>query len=800
MVFKKKSSLLIFGAFAFVFLCALVLSLLVKSSYPYLLTGSVASLLFFSLLHYLSPRLKTWKKKESKSKLGQKIASVFADQAALDRLFHQVLALLLLLIFVIRTLSKHDYLEGISALQSDIMAPYQVALSAILDCWWFGILIETLTAQFLSSPLFRAIEKFIVTPILLLISLFLPFCLMGVSGALTSFSPQALLMAFEYALMVGFALDIWSKDPSFKIDHATRYGLLVAFVILVLTTVNAYLPKNLIGEHLQNVPLAKAFNWPHRLLIGFSFVLPIVYFLLLYPFDFAHRRAFLFMIALGVLFSYASVKRIEVWQHFYSMPLHLCNTAMYIMPLTLAFHSHRLFYFTMFINVIGAFLALMMPNYGDSWPALGTAVMEFYINHIYAATLPVLIVELGVFERPKWKYFGYSMAGFACYFIFVAILNIYYTGTKTLYGIDAPDYFFINSDFIAKKVGKWAEDLWALNVTWSQNGYIFTLHWPYLLSYFAVYTLFALAMWYLYEILFASTDELILLHERKGRYKVEHLEFERMQERRKLTMNPNEVNHEPHLTITHFTKRYGNAQMAAVEDFSLDLQGGKIYGFLGKNGAGKSTIIKAIVGMHGFNGGNIAVCGYDVVHESVQAKEQIGFVPDVYALYENLTGRQYINYIADLYGVSKAEREERIPHLLERIEMREHYDDQMKTYSHGMKQKITIIAALVHEPKIWILDEPMTGVDPNSIFQIKECMREHAAKGNIVFFSSHLIDVVENLCDEIIIIKHGQLIYRSSMEQLTQEGIDLEALFLEKTADSEAEAKNLLQEEKKFGS
>ena len=183
----------------------------------------------------------------------------------------------------------------------------------------------------------------------------------------------------------------------------------------------------------------------------------------------------------------------------------------------------------------------------------------------------------------------------------------------------------------------------------------------------------------------------------------------------------------------------------------------------------------------------------------MKAKEQIGFVPDIYALYENLTGRQYINYVADIYSVSKKDRDERISRLLDRLEMRDHFDKQIKIYSHGMKQKITIIGALVHDPKIWILDEPMTGVDPNSIFQIKECMREHAAKGNIVFFSSHLIDVVHNLCNEILIIKRGKLIYASSMDEINAKGIDLEALFLEKTADTEEEARALLKEEKRFG-
>jgi ABC-2 type transport system ATP-binding protein len=201
--------------------------------------------------------------------------------------------------------------------------------------------------------------------------------------------------------------------------------------------------------------------------------------------------------------------------------------------------------------------------------------------------------------------------------------------------------------------------------------------------------------------------------------------------------------------------------------------------------------------MHGFDEGTITVCGYDVTYERNKAKEQIGFVPDNYALYETMTGRQYINYISDVFSIPTPEKTARLNELLDRLDMRAHFDKQMKTYSHGMKQKITIIGALIHDPKIWILDEPMTGVDPNSVFQIKELMRERAKRGDIVFFSSHLIDIVQSLCDEIIIIRHGDLVMRSSLSKLEEDGVDLEKLFLEKTADSQEEAETILAEEAK---
>jgi ABC-2 type transport system ATP-binding protein len=174
-------------------------------------------------------------------------------------------------------------------------------------------------------------------------------------------------------------------------------------------------------------------------------------------------------------------------------------------------------------------------------------------------------------------------------------------------------------------------------------------------------------------------------------------------------------------------------------------------------------------------------------------------VPDHYALYENLTGREYVNYIADLYNVSKADRDERINDYVSRFRLEGAFDNPMKTYSHGMKQKITIMSALVHNPKIWILDEPLTGLDPESIFQVKECMKEHAAKGNIVFFSSHIIDVVEKICDRIAIIKKGKIRAEATIKELEEKGIELENFYLQtiygsteniSVADIEAAEKN----------
>ena len=151
------------------------------------------------------------------------------------------------------------------------------------------------------------------------------------------------------------------------------------------------------------------------------------------------------------------------------------------------------------------------------------------------------------------------------------------------------------------------------------------------------------------------------------------------------------------------------------------------------------------------------------------AKKNIGYVPDHYALYEKLTGREYINYIADLYDVSLEDRNKAIEKYVKLFELKDAFDNQIKTYSHGMKQKIAIMSALVHNPKVWILDEPLTGLDPVSIYQVKECMRQHAKEGNIVFFSSHLIDIVESLCNKIAIIKRGKILAYEAVDNIEKE-------------------------------
>ena len=211
------------------------------------------------------------------------------------------------------------------------------------------------------------------------------------------------------------------------------------------------------------------------------------------------------------------------------------------------------------------------------------------------------------------------------------------------------------------------------------------------------------------------------------------------------------------IIIENFNKKYLSSEVYAVKNLNLEIKAGELFGFLGLNGAGKSTTIKCLTGIYPFDSGKIIVCGHDIVGDSINAKMNIGYVPDNHSVYEKLTGREYVNYVADLYRVPLLERQERLFKYLKLFRMSAAVDKQIKGYSHGMKQKICVIAALIHNPKVWVLDEPMMGLDPQSIFLIIEKMKNHCAEGNTVFFSSHNIDLVAKLCDRVAIINNGEL-------------------------------------------
>lgn len=237
------------------------------------------------------------------------------------------------------------------------------------------------------------------------------------------------------------------------------------------------------------------------------------------------------------------------------------------------------------------------------------------------------------------------------------------------------------------------------------------------------------------------------------------------------------------LKIEHLTKKYAKNDFKAVDDLTFEVKNGEIFGFLGPNGAGKSTTIKCLTGILPYSDGSINIDGISLEKNPIAAKMNIGYVPDTHNFYERLTGAEYLNFIADIYGVALDERKERSDKYVTLFKLNDSINNSIKTYSHGMKQKISIIGALIHNPKLWVLDEPLTGLDPQSAFDLKNLMREHCGEGNSVFFSSHVLDVVEKICDRVGIINNGRLITVCDMNELKEKrkDITLEELFLSLT-------------------
>ena len=234
------------------------------------------------------------------------------------------------------------------------------------------------------------------------------------------------------------------------------------------------------------------------------------------------------------------------------------------------------------------------------------------------------------------------------------------------------------------------------------------------------------------------------------------------------------------IEIKNVSKTYNN-NVTAIKNLSLDLPDGKIIGFIGLNGAGKTTLIKMMTGILKQDKGTIKINDLDIIKDALEAKQIIGYITDSPDMFLKLTGIEFINFISDIYNVDPKKRKERIKYLVEQFELEDILDKPMQGYSHGMRQKMMVVAALVHEPKVWILDEPMVGLDPRSALVLKNMMKEHASKGNTVFFSTHVLEVAEKLCDKVAIIDKGKITYYGTLEDLKKKykRKDLESLFME---------------------
>ncbi len=241
------------------------------------------------------------------------------------------------------------------------------------------------------------------------------------------------------------------------------------------------------------------------------------------------------------------------------------------------------------------------------------------------------------------------------------------------------------------------------------------------------------------------------------------------------------------IKIENVSKSYVKGKKS-IDNLNLEIKDGEIFGFLGPNGAGKTTTIKMITGILNIDEGDIFIDGKSITKEPIDAKKEFGFVPDSPDMFLKLKGIEYLNFLADIYGIPNEKRKERIEELTKKFEIYDNLNSEMQSYSHGMRQKVVICGALLNNPRNWILDEPMTGLDPKSSHDLKEMMRKHIKDGNTVFFSTHVLEVAEKLCDRVGIINKGKLVFVGTYEEMKnkfKENKSLEDLFLEITENEE---------------
>lgn len=237
------------------------------------------------------------------------------------------------------------------------------------------------------------------------------------------------------------------------------------------------------------------------------------------------------------------------------------------------------------------------------------------------------------------------------------------------------------------------------------------------------------------------------------------------------------------IEINNVSKSY-NGTTKAVDSLNLAIPDGLVFGFLGPNGAGKSTTIKMITGILNADSGDVKINNVSIKDKPLEAKKQFGYVPDNPDMFLRLKGLEYLNFMADIYDVPKEARKERIENLAKRFELSDALGDKIQSYSHGMRQKIVLMGALIHDPSVWILDEPMTGLDPRASFTLKEMMREHADSGKTVFFSTHVLEVAEKICDKVAIINKGNVLFCGTLDEMREHfktSESLEKMFLELT-------------------
>ncbi|MGI6782000.1 MAG: ATP-binding cassette domain-containing protein [Acholeplasmataceae bacterium] len=696
-------------------------------------------------------------KKEKKLNKYLKIVSVILFVSAMMTLYYKY------------EIDKVNYKSNI------LFNPSKTIFMVVLRSWTPAITALAMFRPFYKNNRLKIINLFILPIITILNIIFYESNLVAMFGFSDSYFDNH--RTYGFMLMMGILIfssivnvleAFRKKDINFSAKEILMS--LVAFLLISIAFIQQSGPQiifNKVGAK------ADKFSAYHRGIIYFIVIFLIASYIIYRERSYEDKHLFLSILTYSALFQYFYMPRSGL----NGLPFHLCNTAVVMMFLAHIFKLKGLFYFTYFVNVIGAAIAIIIPNISSD--AISLTSIHFWFNHFYAFVIPILGVALHLFERPTLNMIYRAIGFFTLYFVFVAIINAWFNNYVET------DYFFLYGDFIADKVPKIIGPVKYKFIFDINIGLLrFRFFYLYQLGVYVGFIILMFITWVIYDFLYRISDQHYELLLKKRKRKMDLLSIGEFLKEGYTLSDPLNEEAIGMIKFDKFTKRYAGSKVNAVEDFTLEVKSGEVFGFIGHNGAGKSTAIKSLVGIQSITSGSITVDGYDITKQPIEAKLRIGYVSDNHAVYEKLTGREYINYVADLYLVNQEDRNARIEKYTKMFNLTDAIDREIKGYSHGMKQKLVVIASLIHNPKVWVLDEPLTGLDPTSAFQIKEVMAEHARNGNIVFFSSHVIEVVEKICHKICIIGRGKLIGVYEIDKLQDQGLTLEKLYMQHVAIS----------------
>lgn len=690
----------------------------------------------------------------------------------------RVLSVILFLLYLVRLFSPDDAIAKvfniflvdiqtpIDAIDTWLFSPSMTAFIIILR--WLGIvsIVFLVMIPFTEIKEMKFFGGVLGTIVGILNVVFFKEHLIALQNEVNYLTFKALQYTIENTIFLFFSFNVLLASIKNKEKIWPNRKNFQYYIFALIGALFFLMPQTLFYNFFGNYGVVpKELNLSHLMLIVFPVVLMTIIYYSLRKKPQKYKDAIIIYMSIAAVFQYFYIRRLGLP----ALPLHLCNTAVILLFFAVVFKIDQFFYFAYFANVVGAIAAIILPNY--TLDLFSFQVVHFTYNHLYALIIPILGVALHTFPRPKLSHMHKAIMVFVVYYIVVVFLNAWFNNYEPV------DYFFAYSDFLTDMFNV-KRIQFDYIVKFDFRGLTFKFYWLFQLIYFFGFIFLMFASWYVYDSFYQMADQHARLRNRQRQIRRDKTRLAKLLAGRKAS-EPINPEGKDMIKISNFSKRYGHSEHYAVKNFSLEVQGGEIYGFLGHNGAGKSTTIKSIVGIQSITEGEIEVCGYSIKSQPLEAKLRIGYVSDNHAVYEKLTGREYIHYVANLYRVPNDKRDERLNTLLEKLALTDAIDQMIKSYSHGMRQKLVVIASLIHEPPVWILDEPLTGLDPTSSFQIKEIMKEHAGKGNIVFFSSHVIEVVEKICTKIAVITRGELTGVYNIDVLRDKNISLEELYLE---------------------